>query len=142
MQSSLRARGLLEARTISEPGAVRASFETSGGGPTFAPAGDAEILACLVSFLSPAQKLTYDFLSRGGSRRRRWAVNGSIKETDALSAGLTPELAHLLSDHNRLSRTLDQLSGSTLKKLDQAYVLNGNAAGRIRQDLSPEESLF
>ncbi|KAL2276404.1 hypothetical protein FJTKL_00918 [Diaporthe vaccinii] len=141
-QSSSRARGLLEARTISEPGAVRASLETSGGSSTFTPAGDAEILARLVSFLSPVQKLTHDFLTRGGSRRRRWAVNGSTEETDALSAGLTPELAHLLSDHDRLSRALDQLSGSILETLDQGYVLNEDTAGRIRQDLSPEESLF
>lgn len=99
---------------------------------------DARSLGLLLSFLSPSDKITHDFLLRGGSLRKRWTPDGGIEEVDAITAGLSPELTGLLSDPPRLSNALHALSTTVLKKSDQAYILDPEAAERIREGLSKE----
>ncbi|KAG6367498.1 hypothetical protein INS49_001688 [Diaporthe citri] len=99
---------------------------------------DTRSLGLLVSFLSPSYKITHDFLLRGGSPRKRWTPGGGIEEVDAITAGLSPELTGLLSDPPRLSNSLRALSTTILKRSDQAYILDVEAAKRIRRDLSTE----
>lgn len=99
---------------------------------------DARSLGLLLSFLSPSYKITHDFLLRGGSPRKRWTPDGGIEKVDAIAAGLSPELTGLISDPPRLSNALRALSTSILKESDQAYILDAEAAKRIREGLSTE----
>lgn len=99
---------------------------------------DARSLGLLVSFLSPSYRINHDFLLRGGSLRKRWTPDGGIQEVDATTAGLSPELTSLLSDPLRLRNALSALSTTVLKESDQAYILDAEAAKRIRLDLSTE----
>lgn len=96
---------------------------------------DSRSLELLLSFFSPSYPITHDFLLRGGSPRKRWTRDGGIEEVDATTSGLSPELTGLLSDYPRLSTAL---STAVLKKSDQGYILDADAAERIRQGLPTE----
>lgn len=54
---------------------------------------------------------------------------------DATTSGLSPELTGLLSDSPRLSTAL---STAVLKKSDQGYILDADAAKRVREGLATE----
>lgn len=103
--------------------------------------GDAR-LALLLSFLSPACKITHEFLLRGGSSRKRWTISGGVEEVDATTAGLAPELAGLLSDTPKLINALNSLAPAMLKQQDQGYTLDIDAVKSIHQDLSAEALVF
>lgn len=120
--------------------AAQVTSETNAGLNGF-PAEDVRILELLVSLFSPSHAITYDFLLRGGSPRKRWTPDGGIEEMDATAAGLSPELSSLLSDHARLSHALNDLSTDVLNKSAQGYFLDAEAASRIRQDLPSDAQL-
>lgn len=96
---------------------------------------DSRSLGLLLSFFSPFSPITHDFLLRGGSPRKRWTRDGGIEEVDATTSGLSPELTGLLSDSPRLSTAL---STAVLKKSDQGYILDADAAKRVREGLATE----
>ncbi|KAK2600710.1 hypothetical protein N8I77_010225 [Diaporthe amygdali] len=129
--------GVSASRRSAIEGAFRTSTRLDGWASE-----DARILGLLVSFLSPFHQLTHEFLHRGGSPRKRWALDGSITEVGATTTSLSPELTRLLSDSARLSHALDDLSTAFLKKSNQAYFLNDQAVSRIHQDLSTNALLF
>lgn len=101
---------------------------------------DSRSLGLLLSFFSPSYPITHDFLLRGGSPRKRWTRDGGIEEVDATTSGLFPELTSLLSNSPRLSHALMSLATTVLRKSDQGYILDADAARRIRQGL-PAEAL-
>ncbi|KAL1876258.1 hypothetical protein Daus18300_002886 [Diaporthe australafricana] len=123
------------------PRNVQVTSKTIAGLNGFS-AEDARIIELLVSFFSPSHAITYDFLLRGGSPRKRWTPDGGIEETDATAAGLSPELTSILSDHARLSHALNDLSTIVLRKSAQDYILDEEAASRIRQDLPSDAQLY
>lgn len=104
---------------------------------------DTKSLGLLVSCLSPFHEITSEFLRRGGLPRKRWTTNGNIEEVEATTAGLSPELTHLLSDSLRLKCALDGLlSTAVLRKVRDAYELNDETASHIRQGISGNELDF
>lgn len=130
-----RDRTIPEVKRGSEPTkAAEVASKTSAGLNDFTT-DDSKSLELLLSFLSPSYSITHDFLLRGGSPRKRWTRDGGIEEVDATTSGLSPELTGLLSDSPRLSTAL---STAVLKKSDQGYILDADAAERIRQGLPTE----
>lgn len=125
-----------EVSTGSEPTNAAGMASKTSAGLDDSTVEDARSLGLMLSFLSPSCKITHDFLLRGGSPRKRWTPDGGIEEVGAITAGLSPELTDLLSDPPRLSNALLALSTTVLKTSDQAYILDAEAAKRIRQDLS------
>lgn len=126
----------LEARQSPAP---RAAYTTTSRDISIQ---DIRSLGLLVSFLSPSHEITREFLRKGGLPRKRWSTNGNIEEVDAITAGLSPELTHLLSDSLRVGNTLEKLSRTVLRKVGHVFKLNKEAAGHIRQDISADELDF
>ena len=98
---------------------------------------DANTLLLLLCFLAPSTKVPPDILFRGATCRKRWNVQGEIEETDAIHAGLAPEVGSLLSDIQRLSNAFHELhlSSAVSKNSDQTYTLNEAVASRVRGSL-------
>jgi len=130
-----------EASGGSEPTATAGVASETSAGLNGSTAGDAR-LGLLVSFLSPACKITHDFLLRAGSPRKRWTLHGGVEEVDATAAGLATELTGLLSDSPRLSNALSSLSLALLKESDQGYTLDMDAVNIIHRDLPTEALVF
>lgn len=101
---------------------------------------DANLLLVFLCFLADHEKISVDFLFRGATPRKRWSEHGGIEEMDANRAGLSQELARLLSDISRLSNAFHELELLSVvsKHSDQTYTVDEVVVGHIRASLSPE----
>ncbi len=102
------------------------------------------MLLVLLCFLAPSAKIPLDILFSGATPRKRWNVHGEIEETDAIHAGLAPELGSLLSDIPRLSNAFHELNllSALSKNSAQTYTLDEAVATRACKSLPPEHFSF
>lgn len=105
---------------------------------------DANVLLVLLSFFTSSEKIPLDLLRRGATPRKRWTAEGGVKKTDAIRAGLAPELCTLLSDNSRLANALHELalSSTVSKDSDSIYTLDEAVGTRVRERLSTDHLSF
>lgn len=105
---------------------------------------DANILLVLLSFFTSSEKIPLDLLRRGATPRKRWTAEGGVEKTDAIRAGLAPELCTLLSNNSRLTNALHELalSSTVSKDSESIYTLDEAVGTRVRERLSADHLFF
>jgi len=109
-------------------------------GSSSARTDDANLLLVLLCFLAPSAEIPSNILFRGATRRKRWNIQGKIEETDAVHAGLAPEIGSFLSDIPRLDKAFHELhmSSAVVKNSEEIYTLEKAIASRVRESLPLE----